>query len=168
MSPFIFLLLASYVVPIVAAIIFAFRGQWIWAGAATAAGAFPHQLMGLTSTCTQGADGTFGAGAILSAPLLLIAIGVSLRALYQKKVHPIGSWMTLGLPLILLALTHGAWFNTLRYRTPCGEDFGFGGGSSPIMIAVILFGYLALPLLLAAIAGGLLITSRRLYEAPIK
>lgn len=160
MVPFIFVLLASYVVPIVAAILFAFRGQWIWVGVATAIGALPHQLMGLASTCTQGADGTFAAGAIFSGPLLLIAAGVTWRALHLRKSIPSASWVTLAVPITLLILTKDAWLNTLRYGTPCGEEFVAYGGSSPATVVIILVGYLLLPLLLALSTASTLIVVR--------
>lgn len=162
MAPFIFVLLASYVVPIVAAILLAFRRQWIWAGVATAIGAFPHQLMGLTSTCTQGADGTFGAGAIMSGPLLLIAAYVTWRALHLRKSILSASWVALVVPITLLILTKDAWVNTMRYGTPCGEEYAAYGGSSPTMAVIILVGYLLLPLLLVLSAAGTLIMARRL------
>lgn len=160
-APFI-LMLASFGLPIVAAVFLAFRGQWIWAGGATAVGAFPHQLMGLTSTCTQGADGTFGAGALISGPLLLIAVGATWQALRVRKVVPSASWVILTLPTTLLVLTKDAWVNTLRYGTPCGEDFTGYGGSSPAMVVIILLGYLLLPLLLALSAASTLLMARRL------
>lgn len=161
MSLFILVLLGSYVIPVIAAVLLAFRGQWIWVAVATTGGAVPHQLMGLTSTCTQGADGTFVAGAICSAPLLLIAIYVALRALYRRNICSSASWVMLGVPIMLLVLTQGAWINTLRFGTPCGEDFTYGGGSGPTTITFILVGYLLLPLLLAISAAGSLIMARR-------
>lgn len=136
----------------------------MWAAVAVSVFAVPHQLMGLTSTCTQGADGTFGSGAAISAPLLLVAVGVNLWALHRRKVDPIASLMTLAVPLILLVLTQDAWINTLRFGTPCGEDFAFYGGSSPVMIWIILVGYLLLPLILAICGAGSLMMARRLFR----
>lgn len=158
----ILFLLVSWALPVGLAVALAFRGQWMRAAAMAAVFAAPHQLMGLTSTCTQGADGTFGTGAVISVPLLLIAISVTLWALHRRKVDPVASWVTLAVPLILLILTQGAWVNTLRSGTPCGEDFAFYGGSSPAMIRLILAGYLVLPLLLAISAAGSLMMTRRL------
>ena len=162
MTVVILVLALSWALPLGLAIALAFRGHWMWTAAAVSVFAIPHQLMGLTSTCTQGADGTFASGAIISGPLLLMAVGVSLWALHRKKFDPSASWVTLAVPLILLVLTQGAWINTLRFGTPCGEDFAFYGGSSPAMMLLILAGYLVLPLFLAISAAGSLMMARRL------
>lgn len=153
-------MMVSLALPIGLAVALAFRSKWMWAAAIIAVFAIPHQLMGLTSTCTQGADSTFTTGAILSAPLLIIAVCVTLWALYRGKVDPNAGWVTLAIPLILLILTQDAWMNTLRYGTPCGEDFAYYAGSSLAMIQLILAGYLVLPLLLAISAAGSLMMAQ--------
>ncbi|KKB82556.1 hypothetical protein VW35_00245 [Devosia soli] len=162
MTVAILVLAVSWALPLGLAVALAFRGHLMWAAALVTVFAIPHQLMGLTSTCTQGADGTFGTGAIFSGPLLLIAVGVTWWALNRRKVDPSASWVTLAVPLILLVLTQGAWVNTLQHGTPCGEDFAWYGGSSPAMVMLILVGYLVLPLCLAISAAGSLMMARRL------
>lgn len=157
----IFILMVSWALPLGLAVASAFRDHWMRAAAVLTVFAIPHQLMGLTSTCTQGSDGTFGTGAIVSGPLLLVAVGLTWWALHRRKVDPSASWVTLAVPLILLILTRGAWVNTLQHGTPCGEEFAWYGGSAPTMVTLILSGYLVLPLLLAISAAGCVMMTRR-------
>lgn len=155
-------LVISWTLPVGLAVLLACLRQWMWAAVAVAAFSVPHQLMGLTSTCTQGADSSFGSGAITSGPLLVIAIGMALWALHGRKVDLTASVVVLAVPLILMILTHSAWINTLRYGTPCGEDFVFYGSSSPAMISLIVVGYLVLPVFLAVTAAASSVMAWRL------
>jgi hypothetical protein len=125
--------------------------------------AVPLQLLGLTSTCTQGADGAFISGAFLSGPLLLIAVvrfaaeAIWVTA-FRTTAAPVG-W-AVAAAVVLISLTNSAWLNTIRFGTPCGEEFAFYGPSHPFAIAAILVSYLLLPLMLIAAAAVLLLRRR--------
>jgi hypothetical protein len=114
--------------------------------------AFPLQLLGLTSTCTQGADGTFGSGAILSGPPLLVA--ALLTAMVALRLpHGRRTWLVMigAAAAVLVSLTRSAWFNSLAYGTPCGADFAFYGSHTVTLVAIAV-SYLVLPLAIVALA----------------
>lgn len=129
--------------------------KWPWLAPTFAATAMPLQLAGFSTTCTQGADGTFGSGAILSAPFLAVAIGLTLFAGLRQVPILWSGIAGFSLAVTLLILTRDAWLNSLIYCQPCGEMFEFYQ-STPILIAIVLVGYLVLPVLLAACAGWLM------------
>lgn len=134
-------------VPVAVSIVLAFRGHWAWIVAVAAGTAVPLQLLGLTSTCTQGADGTFGTGAIFSAPFLP-AMGFTLWAPRGRWSGSVGAGIVTALVLLaMLLLTRDAWASTLLHGTPCGQDFALYSSSAP-MVVIILGGYLILPSLL--------------------
>ena len=117
--------------------------------------AVPLQLLGLSSTCTQGADGTFITGAILSGPLLLVA--ASLLSVVAWRGGGAGRrwllWVTCAALGMLVILTRDAWLNTILYGTPCGSDFAFYGGSDPRAVALIVGAYVVAPIVVASLAA---------------
>jgi hypothetical protein len=151
------------VLPVVVAMALAVRRQWMWVAVTMATPALPLQLLGLTSTCTQGADGTFVAGAIYSAPFLLVAALSSLWTVRLRTGASSAATVTVLVPLLMFFLTHNAWVNSLLYGSPCGEDYAGIFGSSPTNLVIILVGYLALPLLLI---GSAMWAALRSQNAP--
>lgn len=144
-----FLVLAGIAaLPVAVSIVLPFRGHWVWIVAVAAGTALPLQLQGLTSTCTQGADGTFGTGAIFSAPFLLAAMGFTLWAPRGRWSGSVGAGIVTALVLLaMLLLTRDAWVSTWLHGTPCGQDLALYSSSAP-MVVIILGGYLILPSLL--------------------
>lgn len=138
-------------VPLVLSVLLAYWQQWVWAATVIIVPAIPLQLLGFTGTCTQGADGPFVTGAVLSTPLLLGAICLLLWGLYQRRAPRLACSVLAVTTLAMLALTREAWFNSLRFGTPCGADYAYSSNHLPPLI--ILGGYLILPLLLAACAA---------------
>jgi hypothetical protein len=111
------------------------------------------QMLGSSSTCTQGADGTFISGAILSMPLLLVVAVCLLRMPISRSLGSRVGYIGLALLTVtLLAATSSIWLNLLRFGTPCGEEHAWMGGSQPSTQALILGGYLLLPLFIAALS----------------
>ena len=115
--------------------------------------AIPLQFLALGTTCTQGADAPFISGSILSGPVLVAALLLALVAL-RRPVAGQRPWLwASGIAAILLpAITHDAWLNSLFYRTPCGSNFVFYG-SDPGVNALIVVAYLALPVVVASLAA---------------
>lgn len=137
----------------------------MWIAAGLMAVAFPLQLLGLTSTCTQGADGTYLAGALLSSPMLFwVAVRV-VRMGFAEPTRSSGGAVATGLTvvvltLILLSLTYTVWSNVIVFGTPCGED----SSDLPHHLErqlVVLIGYLALPLLVASATSWMLVRHLR-------
>ena len=127
----------------------AYKGQSIWAAVLATIVAVPLQLLGLTSTCTQGSSGTFVTGALLSAPFLMAALGLVLWTGYRAKPNLSAVTIVLVGSAALLVLTRDVWVGPILFGTPCGEDYAFyPSGTDAVMIVVA--GYLALPLLLIA------------------
>ncbi len=114
--------------------------------------AVPLQLLGLTSTCTQGADGTFFTGAVFSTPFVLMATGLLVWASHRRALDLGAGVVTLGAATALLVITRDVWSGALLFGTPCGEMFSFYP-SAPATVLIIEGGYLLLPLLLIASAG---------------
>lgn len=160
-------LMVIIAIPVAPAVAFARRGRWMWASAVLAVFAIPYQLLGLTSTCTQGADGSFLTGAFLSAPLLIIAVCTCIWALYRRPINLYASWVVLLAPLVLLYLTQDSWLDIFRYGTPCGELYA-EFGSKPLAIMIILAAYLLLPLLLVIGAAGALMMAWKSPAVPTK
>lgn len=133
-------------------LLLAFRGKSMQAALLATIVAAPLQLLGLTSTCTQGADGTFLTGAVFSTPFLLMAIGLLLWASYRRTLDITAGVVTLVAATALLFLTRDAWAGALLFSSPCGEMFSFYP-SAPAAVLIIVGGYLLLPLLLIASAG---------------
>ncbi|MET3599947.1 hypothetical protein [Martelella mangrovi] len=155
MNPFV-IIVGAVCLPLVASVILACVGRWMWAAAAMIITAMPLQLLGFTGTCTQGADGTFITGSILSAPLLFIAICFILWASFKRTANRSAGIFAAALSLILLALTRNAWLGAVFHGSPCGADYLHASGAEGLLI--ILGGYLALPILVTA--GGLWSASR--------
>lgn len=128
------------------------RGAPMQAGLFATVVAAPLQLMGLTSTCTQGADGTFITGAILSAPFVLMATGLFFWASYRRRLDLTAGAISLTAAVALVFLTRDAWIGSLMFGTPCGEVFSLYP-SDPATIVVIVGAYAALPSLLIVGAG---------------
>lgn len=133
-------------------LLLAFRGKAMPAALLATIVAVPLQLMGLTSTCTQGADGTFLTGAVFSTPFALMASGLLFWASYRRTPDIVAGVITLVAATALLFLTRDAWAGVLLFGTPCGEMFSFYP-SAPATVLIIVSAYLLLPLLLIASAG---------------
>lgn len=146
------------VLPVLVALAFAIRRRWDWLAATTTVAAVPLQLLGLTSTCTQGADGSFFAGVILSAPHLVIGICATCWSIYKGFASRASLLVVLLVPVAMLIMTHWAWLNILQYGTPCGADYA---SSHAISAAIILAGYLLLPAILAACGAWALAKGKR-------
>lgn len=151
MHPMIFVY-GAMVLGLLIVVLLAFRGKPIKAALLATIVAVPLQLLGLTSTCTQGADGTFLTGAVFSTPFLLIATGLLLWAGHRRALDLSAGVITLGAATVLLFLTRDVWSGALLFGTPCGEMFSFYP-SAPAALLIIAGGYLLLPLLLIASAG---------------
>lgn len=133
-------------------LLLALRGKPTQAALLATIVAVPLQLLGPTSTCTQGADGTFLTGAVFSTPFVLLATGLLLWASYRRTVDLTVGVVALAAATTLLFLTRDAWAGTLLFGTPCGEMFSFYP-SAPVAVPIIVGGYLLFPLLLIASAG---------------
>jgi hypothetical protein len=117
--------------------------------------AVPLQLLGLGSTCTQGADGTFITGALLSSPLLLVA-AVFLAVVALRRPEPSQRMLLWASGIAAVAMPifgRDVWLNSLIYGTPCGRDFVDYGESYPVVIGLIVAAYLVLPGVVAALSG---------------
>ena len=123
-----------------------------WAALLATIVALPLQVLGLTSTCTQGADGTFTTGALFSSPFLLIALGLVGWWMRTRESSVAAVPLVAVVSVLMLALTHQAWVGTLVYGTPCGEYFAMYPSGS-VRGSLIVGAYLVLPLLLVAGAG---------------
>jgi hypothetical protein len=144
-------LLAVLVALLLASLLLALRRQWSWLAVMGVMLAVPVQLLGLISTCRDGITFTFLAGASVSAPLLLGAIGWLWRAHRARLTDARAALIAAAASLAMIGLTRDAWLNSLTYRTPCGEHFT-AHASHPLSLAVIVVGYLLLPLALIACA----------------
>ena len=117
----------------------------------------PLQLLGFTGTCTQGADGGFGAGALLSGPLLALAACICfwsiwrLRSIADEPLAGITALLAAAPAVILLITNRDAWWGIFLYGTACGEnyrDYSSGFGAANILI---VSAYLFLPLVLVGL-----------------
>ena len=140
------LLAAIVILPLVVSLLLAYGKAWVLAATVAMTPAFPLQLLGFTGTCTQGSVDPFMTGAILSAPLLLGAIGLMAWGFYTGRTSRLSCSIATATSLALLALTREAWLNGILSGTPCGGDYP---ATAIGPLAIILFSYLALPLLLA-------------------
>jgi hypothetical protein len=124
----------------------------MWASAVFVLVAIPLQWAGLSSTCTQGADGTFVTGAFLSAPFLVAALVLTIGARLKLTATAVASFAIVSLICVMMGLTASARFGTLEYGSPCGADYaGLFSSSLPARIEIV-GAYVVLPLLLAAVA----------------
>lgn len=133
-------------------LLLAFRGKSMQAALLATIVVVPLQLLGFTGTCTQGADGPFLTGAVLSTPFVLMATGLLFWASYRRTLDLTAGVVTLVAATALLFLTRDAWAGALLFGTPCGEMFSFYP-SAQVTVLIIVGGYLLLPLLLIVSAG---------------
>lgn len=132
----------------------------MWVAATLVAVAIPLQMLGFTSTCTQGADGTYLTGAVLSAPLLLAAALLAFR-LGLASVRMSNSLLpsvaiTLGLAVVLVALNVPVWLNVLLFGTPFGDFYSFYPANITSRL-IVLASYLALPLVVVLATAWVLL-----------
>ncbi|MCM2399140.1 hypothetical protein NBH19_23940 [Rhizobium sp. S95] len=109
------------------------------------------QMLGFTGTCTMGASGTLTTGAVLSSLPLGLAVYLTYRA--SKKDN------SRGLPMIpaslavgMFCLTAPAWWSSLRFHTPCGDDYEFYSPELGADDFLFLASYLVFPLLVVLAA----------------
>jgi hypothetical protein len=123
--------------------------------------AIPLQLLGYASTCTMGDDKPFVSAALVSALPLIWAIYLMARHRMQGATASMLRLLSAASSVVLLGLTSGIWLNVIRFRTPCGFEYQFYDAAFDITDALILFSYLFLPALMAAMANPWSIRSRR-------
>ncbi|QQM32298.1 hypothetical protein JET14_09275 [Martelella lutilitoris] len=125
--------------------VLAFFRLWTWSAGIVALPALPLQLLGFTGTCTQGADGPFVTGAVLSSPFLAGAICLVLWGMAKGVVSPSGAIVTLAVAAVMLFLTRQAWLGAVFSGTPCGAGYGARHWQGQVLV---LGGYLVLPAIL--------------------
>jgi hypothetical protein len=119
--------------------------------------AVPLQLLGLTSTCTQGANGTFISGSLLSGPLLIVAtIMVAWKTWSPSLDTPGRARLVLSLlvlaPIAMMAGTWWAWWNVLADGHPCGADYVSWDSGIEVDDVLVLIAYAVLPPAIASLA----------------
>lgn len=136
-------------VPLGVLVYLTLRTRSIWVAAGAVAVAAPLQLIGFTDTCNEGSEQAFLIGAVLSTPFLIGAI-VSAWWTFRARLRArAGAIVTMALALALVVLTRDTWLSTLLHGTPCGRDYA-DNDTSLAMVAIVLLGYLVLPLLVIA------------------
>ena len=128
------------------------------------------QMLGYTGTCTQNDTDPFLTGALLSAPLLLIALVLLLRSRSQATRSPMLVGGALAAALAsgwLVAANLETVIETLvRLGSPCGPDFFERGRDIEIEHLLIGLAYGVLPFLTlsAAVRVGVfgIVTAQRL------
>jgi hypothetical protein len=122
--------------------------------------AIPLQFFGYATTCTQASDSSFTTGAFYSAIPLSLAIALVLLAAWRTphrgEIGVLFILVTLG----LLAITRGIWIDTIKVGTPCGPEFADYGWENPIGNAIILIGYVGLPVLMIVSASVFIYRAR--------
>lgn len=119
------------------------------------------QMLGYATTCTQGESGSALTSSAISGALLFAMAVLLLRRWTSNGLGAISLTVTTVLLVGTLALTFSIWVGTIRYGTPCGADFEFYALGLPDR-AIIVFNYVALPLLNAAIC--LTLITRKLSQ----
>lgn len=150
MVRFYFITLAVVLIVVLGGLVYlTLRTRSIWVAAGAVAIAAPLQLMGVTGTCAQGAEEPFLTGAVLSAPFLIGAIVAAWWTFRARLKARAGGIATAALALGMVVLTRDIWLDTLLHGTPCGASYP-DADTSIALVAIILLGYLALPLLVIA------------------
>ena len=126
------------------------------------------QALGYTGTCTQGANGPFITGTVLSSPLLLVSVFLLVRAFRRTVRHPLRDGYVLdgiaSLGTVPLAIWMACSNGSVAHDTlwlgvgPCGPDYTpdelFRWPDMAVGLA-----YVVLPMLIAVLAGTLLWSS---------
>lgn len=119
--------------------------------------AVPLQLLGYTGTCTQGGDDEALAGAVFSAPFLLVASLLMVRHLHQavrRVPHLLAGFAAAG----SIALTSAIWLSVLRFGNGClwkmeePASAGFYATTFDARNALMLCSYLIFPALVILLA----------------
>ncbi len=126
------------------------------------------QRLGTTGTCTQGADGPFMTGVVLSTPLLLLVLTLMFLSWWRTKEKPSFSYIEtvylailIGLSFYLVFLNTSIWYQTLiAGGSPCGPDYSWyvsGSESSRIRALIIGLIYGLVPFIISVISRGRLV-----------
>ena len=150
---------------LLAVLVLAIRGKPKRAALLATGIAIPLQVLGLSGTCTQGADFTFVTGAMLSSPFLLLAVGFVVWSLRRPEPELKAGVLTLSAALSMLLLTNQAWVGALVFGTPCGIDFVDYPSGLP-RASIVVAGYLVLPLCLVATTTWSLLRLRGPSKSP--
>jgi hypothetical protein len=103
--------------------------------------AVPIQLMGYTSTCTQGNVGAFLTGVVFSSPLLLISVGclvtLSMNPPTQLKTSERLILETMAVSSFALLIFHRTLLTHLwNGQSACGAEFGSGASHDNLLITI--------------------------------
>ncbi|TNB47280.1 hypothetical protein FF124_13995 [Martelella lutilitoris] len=143
---------------LILSVVLAFFRLWAWSAVFLVMPAVPLQLLGFTGTCTQGADGPFVTGAVLSSPLLASAIGLVLwGGMAKGALSQSGAIVVAVMAMILLFSTRDAWFGALYAGTPCGADYDASHWQEQVLV---IGGYLVLPVFLLVSACRAVLPAR--------
>lgn len=115
------------------------------------------QLFGFTGNCTQGADGPFITGAILSGPILLVAIAIAawkvvrLRRQGDVPFASVTAVLPFAMCCYMMVETRNAWLGILPYDSPCGEEYEWSASAFTTGEMFIKASNLLLPVCLALV-----------------